>query len=116
MDNKKIIEKLVTLAQKQQKIIAKLAQAVPAAGTTPELAPQHLDPNKPNLRPADTVLNALPPNVKKTIVNLEERGNDMMVGFHPGQKTQQNYDAVLSTMQKLTNEGTLQRAYNLKAV
>lgn len=116
MDTKKIIQKLVALAEKQQKIITKLAQAVPAAQTGPELAPQHLDPNKPNLRPAEAVLNALSPNTRKTVVNLEEHGSDMMVGFAPGQKTQQNYDAVLATLQKLTNQGVLQRAYNLKAV
>jgi hypothetical protein len=107
MDSKKIISKLVKIAESQQKIINKLAQALP---------PQHLDPNRSQKRSAEAVLNALAPETRQTIVNIEEKDNDMLVGFKPGQKTQKNYDAVLATMQKLTNDGVLQHAYNLKAV
>ena len=112
MDTKKVIAKLVKIAQSQQKIINKLAQ-VPLAEAP---LTQHLDPAQTQHSPAKAVLDALPPAVRAVIVNLEERGNDMMVGFKPGQKTQRNYDAILSAMQKLTDQGVLAHAYNLKAV
>lgn len=120
MDSKKVLEKLVVLAEKQQKIINKLAQALSdGGGASADLAPQHLDPNVSQKKPAEAILNALStqaPAVRQAIINIEERGSDMMVGFKPGQKTQKNYDAVLSTMQQLTDKGVLQHAYNLKAV
>ncbi len=113
MDSKKVLEKLLKIASNQQKIIMKLAQD---QGAVPVMAPQHLDPNKPELRPADKLLQALPANIKPVVTTIEEHGSDMLVQFKPGQKTQPNYDAVLKTMQDLTNQNVLQRAYNLKAV
>ena len=113
MDSKKVLEKLLKIASNQQKIIMKLAQD---QGVVPAMAPQHMDPNKPELRPAEKVLNALSPAVKQVVNTIEEHGSDMLVQFKPGQKTQPNYDSVLKTMQDLTNKGVLQKAYNLKAV
>lgn len=109
MDSKKVIEKLLKIAANQQKIIMKLAQAQELSQSLP-------DPNKPQLRPADAVLKALPPATRQVVNTLEEHGDDMLVQFKPGQKTQLNYDAVLKTLQNLTNQNVLQRAYNLKAV
>lgn len=120
MDSKKIIQKLIKIAENQQKIINKLAQALPATGKTPapapELAPQKMEPTRTQKLPAKAILDALDPVTRQTVVNIEERGDDMMVGFKPNQKTQKNYDAVLNTMKKLTDSNVLQRAYTLKAV
>jgi hypothetical protein len=113
MDSKKVLEKLLKIASNQQKIIMKLAQD---QGVVPTLTPQHMDPNKPQLRPADKVLQALPPAVRQTVNTLEEHGNEMRVQFQPGKATQPNYDAVLKTLQDLTNQNVLQRAYTLKVV
>lgn len=117
MDSKKVIEKLLKIASNQQKIIMKLAQEqglAPAA--TPVMAPQHLDPNKSEKQAARAVLNALAPAVRQTVNNLEEHGDEMRVQFQPGKATQANYDAVLKTMQDLTNKNVLQRAYSLRVV
>lgn len=110
MDSKKVIEKLVAIAEKQQKIINKLAQA-----QTGDLT-QHLDPNKTPKTPARALLDALPANVRSLVVNIEAHGQDMMVMFKPGAKTQANYDVILKTLQDLTNKSLIQNSYNLKAV
>lgn len=109
MDSKKVIEKLLKIATNQQKIIMKLAQAQELAQSLP-------DPNKPQLRPADKLLQALPPAVKQTVTTIEEHGDEMLVQFQPGKKTQQNLDAVVRVMQSLTDQNVLQKAYVVKAV
>lgn len=117
MDSKKVIEKLLKIASNQQKIIMKLAQEQGLApAPTPVMAPQHLDPNKAEKQTARAVLNALTPAVRQTIVNLEDKGEEMHVGFKPGQATQANYNAILQTMQKLTDQNILPHAYKLVAV
>lgn len=134
MDSKKVIEKLIKIAQKQQKIIEKLAQdgtrpveftvgdAPANLGQAPAAAP---NPNPPatNLKPSTapktakrTIWEALPHNVQAALFDLREAGNEMHVRFKPGQQTQANYDAVLKTMQDLTNKNMLQHAYSLKVV
>jgi hypothetical protein len=136
MDSKKVIEKLIKIAQTQQKIIEKLAQQVAPPGE-PELtvgdAPANLgqapaaapNPNPPatNLKPSTapktakkTIWEALPHNVQAALFDLREVDNEMHVRFNPGQQTQANYDAVLKTMQDLTNKNMLQHAYSLKVV
>lgn len=118
-NDKEIIKKLLAIATKQQKIITKLAQ-VPSEQkehTTSEPPPQHLDP-APTQKgtAAKTLIAALPVGFfDANLVNIEERGSDMVVGFKPGKKTQPNYDTVMSTLQKLTNENKIQQRYNLKA-
>jgi hypothetical protein len=106
MDTKKVLEQLVRIADKQQKIINKLAQDLP----------QHLQPGKVQKAPAKALYDALQPEVKSAISDLAARGTDMLIRFHPGKGTQQVYDAVLSTLQTLTNQNVIQQAYTLKAV
>ena len=115
MDTKKIIAKLVKIAEAQQKIINKLAQDLAPAGQP--TGAEHFDPNKAQKQAARAIIDALPPGFfQQKLVNIEEHGNEMRVGFKPGQKTQQNYDVVLKTMQGLTDSGALTHAYSLKAV
>jgi hypothetical protein len=126
MSNEKlIIQKLVALATKQQKILEKLAQTTPPPDA--QNNPQHLGGMaRPNLRPAETFLNALPPNVRKNVVNIEESGNEMHVKFAPGQDTDANWNVVFNTLKTLVNPppakpGTppplrLDKAYTLKSV
>jgi len=109
-NDKELIKKLFAIAEKQQKIITKLAQALPASTDPP---PQHLDPVKIQKRPAKAVLDALPAATRNAIVNLEEHGDEMWIRFKPGQTTQRNYDIVLKTMQDLSDKNVLQRAYKL---
>ena len=124
MDTKKVLQQLIKIADKQQKIINKLAQqntdvTIGDQQQRPVSDPgqaQHLDPNKTQHDPAKALLGALPPAVKPLVTNLQARDSDMLVSFQPGKATQPNYDAVLKTMQTLTNQGVLQHAYNLKVV
>lgn len=113
MDSKKILEKLLKIASNQQKIITKLAEAQQPA---PQPAPQPLAAKDTTKQTARAILNALPPNVQQAIVNIEEKGKEMHVGFKPGQATQANYDAILQTMQKLTDTNVLPHAYKLVPV
>src|SRR5258708_10497518 len=121
MDSKKVIEKLVRIAESQQKIINKLAQTLPTGGdsggehSSPDSAtpPQHLDPNKTQKKPGDALMAALPRGI---VQSISESGSDLLVTFVAGKRTQQNYDTVKATAQKLTDQGVLQHAYNIKAV
>ena len=126
MDSKKVIEKLIKIAQTQQKIIEKLAQGRDVDITVPDQpafppavppAPGTLQPNKTGKKPALVVWEALPPNVKATLRTIELHGDTMKALVNdPKQKTQANYDAILKVMQNLTNSNALQHAYKLELV
>jgi hypothetical protein len=108
MDSKKVIEKLVKIAENQQKIINKLAQSL-----STEPPPQSLpEPARPQFKPADAVLNALAPGLRASLVTLEEHGNEIWVKFKPGQATQARLDAITATVQKVLT----QKAYTVKSV
>lgn len=115
MDTKKVIAKLIKIAESQQKIINKLAEDLAPAGQP--TGAEHFDPNKAQKQAARAVINALPPGFfQQKLVNIEEHGDDMKVIFKPGQKTQANYDVVFNTMKELTRTGVLSRGYNIVAV
>jgi hypothetical protein len=134
MDSKKVLEKLLRIAANQQKIIMKLAQAqgelppdslpnsqvsmTEGQGAPPAAAPlpQRLDPAKTMKTPAKALLEALAPAVRQTVVTIEAHGGDMLVKFQPGKATQPNYDAILKTLQDLTNKNVIQQKFNLKPV
>jgi hypothetical protein len=118
-NDKEIIKKLFAIVEKQQKIIVKMAQA---ATTTPSPftgqpapPPQELKPGTSTKKPAAAILEAMP-ELRSKIVNLEERGPDMLVRFKPGQSSDANFNAILSKMQELTNANVLPHAFNLKEV
>lgn len=106
MDTKKVLERLIKIADSQQKIINKLAQELPP--------PQDLKPAPTQKNPQDVLMAALTPALQSQIQLLRPRGGDMEVKFNEGQATQSNYNMVLRTLQKLTNEGKIQQAYELK--
>lgn len=133
MDSKKVIEKLLKIAENQQKMILKLAQGqglppdslpnsqvsvsdgqAPAPPAPPP--PNKLEPASPSKTPARTLIEALTPAVKQTLVNIEARGGEMLVRFHPGKATQANLDAIFNTLQKLTNNNVIMQKYTLKVV
>lgn len=134
MDSKKVIEKLIRIAENQQKIIMKLAQAqglppdsLPTSGTTfgggkeapptSEPPPQSLEPARTQKTPAKVFIEAMTPQQKATLaVFPEAHGNEMRVKFKPGQATQANYDSLLKLLQNLTNQNKIQQAYQLKSV
>ena len=125
MDTKKVLQLLVRIADKQQKIINKMAQA--NTDVTIQDKPQGAAPNQPpptslkagpvsHADPAQALLAALPPNIKATVNGIKVNGPDMHVQFQPGKMNQATYDVVLKTLQNLTNQGVVQHAFNLKAV
>ncbi len=132
MDSKKVIEKLIRIAENQQKIIMKLAQALPPdslpnsgstfgggheAAPVSEPAPTKLEPTKVEKTPAKVFIEAMSPQQKATLaVFPEAHGNEMKVRFKPGQATQANYDSLLKLLQSLTSANKIQQAYQLRAV
>lgn len=115
MDQKKVIEKLLKIAENQQKIIIKLAQqALPpdslptggatfSGGTDPHSAgnalPDHLHHNNPSKSDLQSKILAKNPQLANVISSIVygEAGT-VNVSFKPGQGTQANYDAVLKAV------------------
>jgi len=117
MDQKKVLEKLLKIAENQQKIITKLAQALPpdaapTSGTTftpgqsapaPRAPPaQHVKPAQPAKQDLQALVVAENPNLATVVASIAygEPGQ-INVSFKAGQATQANYDAVLAAVQKL---------------
>jgi hypothetical protein len=133
MDTKKVLQMLVKIADNQQRIINKLAQAqalppdaLPTSkvefggghGQTPTTPPppQKLDPTKVQKEPAKALWDALPPPLKGTLAaGPEAAGGDMKIKFKPGQMTQANYDAIMAHLRDLTKKNVIQHPYQLKA-
>jgi hypothetical protein len=120
MDTKKVIETLVKLAQTQQKIIHKMAQAVTLPGhgdvdLSPDQAPTHpdtshpaarLEPNKPKVREAQLVLDALPPQVRPTIFALDVANNQVRVKFNPGKGSDAAFNAITQAVNRVLPPGS----------
>jgi hypothetical protein len=122
MDSKKIIEKLVKIAHNQQKIIHKLAQAlppdsVPTSGTTytpgvsPSPAPAPTPGNAvPGTAPTHTeakaIINSLPADVKSQLVNLEVHNGQVMVKWKVPVPAA-TFNAVQKTVQNLQQQNVL---------
>lgn len=118
MSDKEAIKILLKIAEKQQKAIMKLAQGLNAPAQ--ELpAPVH-----PNLREAETILAALPANVKGTVHGLEVHpSNDpvfdgeVKVKFAPGKASDAAFNAVKKTVENLASRNMLPgAAYTVKQV
>lgn len=134
MDSKKIIEKLIKIAENQQKIIMKLAQAqglppdaLPTGGSTfggghemptaTQPPPQHLEPSGTQKNPEAVFYGAMTPAQRGLLAAAPvTRDNQMQIRFKPGQATQPNYDGLLKLLQNLTNQNKIQQAYQLKVV
>lgn len=98
MDAKKVIEKLVSIAYKQQQIINKLAQA-----QTP---------------PGELVKQSLPPALQTYISVIEARGDTLYVHLLPGHDdpnhAQHTLDVVIRTVQNLLNQNKLLFPYKVQ--
>ena len=114
MDTKKMIEKLVKIAESQQKIINKIAQSLPEEMSKYETPPNELKPNPTQKEPAKIVFEALDDKTKATVDSMFTAGGDMFVKFFNGQGNQANYNAVLNVLKDLTKKGRIQQAYALK--
>ena len=125
MDSKKVIETLFKVAQKQQKIIEKLAQQLPnseittftpGAHTAPvgALPPQHLAPNVSDKRPAQLILRALDPRVVALLTGsqVEVHQNSVHVFVKPGQ-SDKTLDAVQKHVSNTVNKVLPAGQYNV---
>lgn len=117
MDSKKILESLVKIANNQQKIIHKLAQANTdvtigdSKSQSPVAAPSTGTPAGQIVHkdPATAIIGALG-NFYSTVLNglsVNPRTNTVEVSFKPGKATQPNYDHVMKTVQNLQNTNVL---------
>lgn len=113
MNTNDAIKTLLKIAQSQQKMIERLAQALP-------LKSQTFEPGKPELRPADVVLNALPPSIHSMVENIEEKleGMDhfLDIRFKPGKASQAALDYIVRVVQQLTKANKLSFPYTVRAV
>ena len=100
MDSKKILEKLLSIATKQQQVIEKLAQAIPAATPMPAPTPH-------NPREAATILAALPPAVKAVVAILEVHGDVVKVRFQPGKSSDAAFQAIQNVVHTLQSQAKL---------
>lgn len=136
MDSKKVIEKLVKIAENQQKIIAKLVQA--QQGLPPDALPSskidfdsggkahqlggdppvtRLDPAKTVKDPAAVFYGAMTPAQKGLLASAPvASGSEMQIRFKANAATQANYDGLLKLLQTLTNQNKIQSAMSLKVV
>jgi hypothetical protein len=128
MDSKKVIEKLIKIAENQQKIIVKLAQqaglppdSLPTsqvsmtegqhAPTPTQPPPQDLKPRTLTHQSLQAMVLGANPKLSNAVASIAYAGpGQINVSFKPGQATQPNYDAVLATVQKLENEQKIQPA------
>jgi hypothetical protein len=119
MDSKKIIEKLVSLANKQQQLIYKLAQQqgqVPPPGevdarmSLPDQAapppPTALSPVAPSKTEARTIINSLPPAIQNHLVNLEVHNGQVLVKWK-SPVSDAVFKAVTNAVQKLQQQNAL---------
>lgn len=98
MDSKKILEKLLSIATKQQKAIEKLAQVIPASMPT-------LNQHTP--REAQAILSSLSPAVRGTVAILEVHGTVVKVRFQPGKGSDAAFQAIQNTVNALASTGKL---------
>lgn len=126
MDSKKVIEKLIKIAEKQQKIIEKLAQqaglppdslptsSVDMSGGHP--APVSAPPPPADLKPhtpkqfggeGQVIMQALPPNVQAVVNSIQVSSGAVNVSFKAGGATQANYNVVLNAVKQLQASGKL---------
>lgn len=119
MDTKKVIGQLVKIAEKQQRIINKLAQNMPVGDAAPMGGSHEPPPNE--LKPAPTqkesgkvLLESLDPVTRANVDDIFDHRGILYVRFKEGKETQSNYNAVLKVLQGLTQSGKIQQAYELK--
>lgn len=126
MDSKKVLEKLLKIAENQQKIITKLAQALPpdslptsqvsmtgghSQAPASQPPPQDLKPKSVQHQDLQTMVLGADPKLGGAIASIAYGGpGQINVSFKPNQATQANYNAVLATVQKLENEQKIQPA------
>jgi hypothetical protein len=128
MDYKKAFEKLVKIAENQQKIIEKMAQQISdntdmilgdqkAPDPVAPPPPTNLKATPPPKREADAILAALPPDLKSALKAVEVVGGNVSLKFLPGKATQPNYDAIKAIIQQLQNGNKLPaQSYNVHVV
>jgi len=117
MSDQEVLKKLLKIAENQQKILIKLAQAQAPAQELP--APVH-----PNVKEAETILGALPPAVRALVGVLEVHpSNDaafdgvVKVQFVPGKASDAAFKAIQKTVENLASRNMLPGAsYAIKQV
>lgn len=129
MDSKKVLQKLLKIAENQQKIIMKLAQGLPPDSLPnsqvsvtdnqrpkppTDTPPAESKPSQPTRTPSRALYDALTPPLKQAVQHVNPpSGNEMKVIFFPGKLNQANWDGVRKTYQALLNNNTIFTNYQL---
>lgn len=99
MDQKKVIQQLIKIAEKQQKAIEKLAQQlqeVPAGGFPEQ---QDLKPNQQQHTDLMTRVLKANPNLANIVQSLTYAGpGNVNVTFKPGQSSDANFSTVVKAL------------------
>lgn len=96
--DKEIIQQLVKIAEKQQKILNKLAQGLGPGGSPALVMPEAAHPNPKN--ELQTLLAALQKaGVKIVPTNVRVIGNEVHVRLEEGQDTDANWKALMAVVQ-----------------
>lgn len=126
MDSKKVLQKLLKIAENQQKIIMKLAQGLPpdslsnsqvtlsdSQKPSTQPPPDDLNPGGSSRTPSKALYDALDPRVKANVrhVNPPSQGK-LEVLFNKGQMNA-NWSAVQKTYQDLLNRNIIFQNYQL---
>lgn len=114
-NDKEIIKKLLKIAENQQKVITKLAQALP---------PQDLTPAEPSKKEALSILNALPPAVRAAVEVLEVHPSrdpnfdqEVKVRFQAGKGSPMVFNTIQKTVQDLQGKNVLAgRSYKISEI
>lgn len=100
-NEKELIAKLFKIAEKQQRIITKLAQVLP----------NELHPDAPTKTEAMAILNALPPQIRSVVDALEVHpgpdANDVKVRFIAGKSSPQAFSTIQRVVQDLQSKNVL---------
>lgn len=129
MDSKKVLQKLLKIAENQQKIIMKLAQGLPPdslpnsqvsvtdnqkPAPPTDTPPAEMKPSAPSKTPSKLLFDTVNTKMPGVLRHVNPpRGNEMQLVFAPGKMTQPNYDAVLNVYQGLLNSNQIMTNYKL---
>jgi hypothetical protein len=130
MNSKKIIQQLIKIAEKQQRIIEKLAQLPPDSLPTSQVsmtdsktkppadpAPQHLRPNIVNKNLAAAIIAKLPANVKNLLTKnwIEVHGHDVIAWAKP-EVTDKQLDIIEAVIEKIIPQVCPPGQYHVKVI
>ena len=129
MDSKKVLQKLLKIAENQQKIIMKLAQGLPPDSLPnsqvsvtdneqpkppTDTPPAEYKPSSPSKVPSKLLFDTVSAKLPGVLRHVNPpRGNEMQLVFAPNKMTQPNYNAVYEVYKGLLSSNQIMTNYKL---